>query len=176
MMLAQVVEPLPTTVMSNPLIDGLIDTLRSERRLLDDLRAIMVRQRDAVARDDLQELDDTVFAVQRVLLTLNEARKRRRMLSERLGCDAETPPRHLPDALGGQATDAIRLASHDLEDAARQLSREVATNREVLRKGLATGEELVRILSGAGQRAVGYPERSEGHLVPSEARLVNRRA
>lgn len=176
MMLAQVVEPMPTTVMPNPFIEGLIDTLRSERRLLDDLRAVMVRQRDAVARDDLQELDDTVFAVQRVLLTLNEARKRRRTLSERLGCDAETAPRYLPDALGNQATDGVRAASRDLEEAARLLSREVATNREVLRKGLAAGEEFVRILTGAGQKAVGYPERADGTLVLREARLVNRQA
>lgn len=176
-MLSQVMESLPTTtVTSNSLIDGLIDTLRSERRLLDELRAIMARQRDAVARDDLQAIDDTVFAVQRVLLTLNEARNRRRTLSERLGCDTEAAPHRLADALGHRATEGVRLASCDVEDSARRLSREVATTREVLRKGLATGEEYVRILVGAGDKGVGYPRRADGNLELPAARLVNRQA
>jgi hypothetical protein len=173
MMFAQVVESSSATVMPNPLIEGLIDTLKSERRLLDDLRAIMLRQRTAVASDDLAELDDTVFAVQRVLLTLNEARKRRRMLSERLGCDVETPPRHLADALGLQGTEAVRSASQGLEEAARALAREVAVNREVLRKGLATSEEFVRILTGAPAKKVGYPD---GGPTLQGTLMVNRQA
>lgn len=164
----------PVAAATHPFIDGLVDTLRSERRLLDDLRTIMVRQRAAVAGDDLQELDDTVFAVQRVLLTLNEARKRRRTLSERLGCDPETPPRHLPDALGVQATDAVRAASADLEEAARALSREVAVNREVLRRGIAAGEEFVRILTGMPGQKVGYPDPDAPAL--RGTLLVNRQA
>jgi len=175
MMLSQVVETEPVAAAANPLIDGLVDTLRSERRLLDDLRGIMVRQRVAVAGDDLQELDDTVFAVQRVLLTLNEARKRRRTLSERLGCDPDTPPRHLADALGLQATETVRGAGHDLEDAARALSREVAVNREVLRRGLAAGEEFVRILTGAAGQRVGYPE-PDGTPALRGTLLINRQA
>jgi hypothetical protein len=176
MMLAQVEETAPTAMMPAPLIEGLIDTLKSERKLLDDLRAIMIRQRDAVSGDDLQGLDDSVFAVQRVLLTLSEARKRRRTLSERLGCDVDTPPRHLADALGHQGTDTVRLASQALEDAARELAREVAMNREVLRKGLAAGEEFVRMLTGSSVAKVGYPEKDEAPSMVRGSFLVNRQA
>lgn len=176
MMLAQHVEAVsPAAMSASPLIDGLVDTLQSERKLLDDLRSVMVRQRDAVAQDDLQGLDDTVFAVQRVLLTLNEARKRRRTLSTRLGCDADTAPRHLPDALGVQGTDAVRQASEALELAARELSREVAVNRAVLRQGLTAGEEFVRMLTGSTVGRVGY-DQDEAPMLNRGAFLVNRQA
>ncbi len=160
---------------SSVFIEGLIDTLRSERRLIDDLRVLMIRQREAVAGDQMQELEDTVFAVQRVMLTLGEARKRRRTLSERLGCDPETTPRYLPDALGSQASREVVDASRDLVESAEALSREVAVNRDVLQRGLSTGEEFVRILTGAAeQKLAGYSERAEGVTAPRDNWLVNR--
>lgn len=165
----------PSPVAPGPaLLEGLVDTLRTERRLIDDLRAAMERQRAAIAADDLQGLDDSVFGIQRVLLTLNEAKKRRRTLTERLGCDVETAPRDLCDALGHQATDGVRRASQDLEDAARALSREVAVNKEVLRQGIAAGEEYIRLLAGVQQRRPGYPERNDA--AGPGPRLVNRQA
>ncbi|HEX7241884.1 MAG TPA: hypothetical protein VF263_16500, partial [Longimicrobiaceae bacterium] len=66
-------------------LDALVDALASERRLLDELVAIMRRQRSAVGVDDLEGVDDSVFATHRVLLTLNEARRRRRSLYTLLG-------------------------------------------------------------------------------------------
>jgi hypothetical protein len=47
----------------------------------------------------------------------------------------------------------------------------------VLRKGIATGEEFVRILTGTtGQKAVGYPERADGNPTLRGTWLVNRQA
>jgi hypothetical protein len=57
-------------------IDALTDALISERRLLEELITVMRRQRSAVGDDDLQSVDDSVFASHRVLVTLNEARQR----------------------------------------------------------------------------------------------------
>src|SRR5215207_5907568 len=57
---------------------ALVDALGSERRLVDELTATMRRQRAAVAVDDLQAVDDSVFATHRLLATLGQARQRRK--------------------------------------------------------------------------------------------------
>jgi hypothetical protein len=59
-------------------VDSLTDALTTERRLLDELIVVMRRQRTAVGQDDLQAVDDSVFSTHRVLVTLSEARRRRR--------------------------------------------------------------------------------------------------
>jgi hypothetical protein len=80
--LAQVQAP---ATKGNVLLDGLIDSLQTERRLVEELTVIMLKQRAAVASENLQSVDDSVYAVQRVLLTLGEARKRRHTINTRLG-------------------------------------------------------------------------------------------
>jgi hypothetical protein len=120
--------------------DRLIDALSSERRLVDDLIALMRRQRVAVAADDLPSLEETVYAVQRVLCTLGEARKRRRALNVRL-CQFEgLRLTDLEEALGSWFTPRVREMREALQDAARTLSGEVALNRRVLREALATND------------------------------------
>ena len=66
-------------------VDSLTDALLTERRLLDELIAVMRRQRTAVGQDDLQAVDDSVFSTHRVLVTLSEARRRRRNLNALIG-------------------------------------------------------------------------------------------
>jgi hypothetical protein len=157
------------------LIGGLTDALLSEKRLIDELTVSMRRQRDAVATDDLQAVDDSVFAVQRILLTLAEARKRRRTLNERLGQPGDIPLRELLEALGPHATAELKGAREALLDSARILSRDVATNRQILREALANGEEMVRALAGAVAPRVGYGEGIGGDSA-TKPLLVNRRA
>lgn len=43
-----------------PSVEVLADSMASETRLIDELIAIMRRQRQAVAMDDLQAVDDSV--------------------------------------------------------------------------------------------------------------------
>lgn len=158
-----------------PLVHGLADALQSERRLIDDLIAIMRQQREAVSVDNLQGVDDTVFAVQRVLLTLAEARKRRRSINVRLGQPEDMALRDLLEAMGPYATDDLRASREALQGSARTLAREVSTNRQVLREALTTGEDLVRTLAGVGAHRVGYDHSGAGDA-PRAAYLVNRRA
>jgi hypothetical protein len=66
-------------------VESLTDALRTERRLLDELIQVMRRQRAAVGKDDLQAVDDSVFSTHRVLVTLSEARRRRRNLNTLIG-------------------------------------------------------------------------------------------
>ena len=156
-----------------PLLSGLADALQSERRLIDELIAIMKRQRESVAADDLQGVDDSVFAVQRVLLTLAEARKRRRALNVRLGQPEDVALRDLLESMGPYASDDLRASRDALQLSARAVTRDVSTNRLVLREALTSGEAMVRTLAGAAPR-VGYGETAR----PGESRhasyLVNR--
>ena len=128
--------------------DGMLDALDSERRLIEELTVIMRRQREAVAGDDLQAVDDSVYAVQRVLFTLGEARKRRRSLNHRVGGNEELALRDLERAFGPRFGPDLRDARERLQLAARTLSDEVAINRRVLREALAAGDDYVRALFG----------------------------
>jgi hypothetical protein len=131
-------------------LDALLDSLRSERKLVEDLAATMRRQRTAVGCDDLQTVDDTVFATHRILATLGQARLRRRQLSRLLAGVDEFPMRDLEDVVGPQMTDALRGARDDLQASAAALAREVDVNRRVLRDALSHGETHARVLAGDG--------------------------
>lgn len=130
-------------------LDALLDSMRSERKLLEDLAATMRRQRTAVGVDDLQTVDDTVFATHRILATLGQARLRRRQISRILAGVDEIPLRELEDVIGPQMSDPLRGARDELQASAQALSREVDVNRRVLRDALAHGESHARVLVGA---------------------------
>jgi phosphate uptake regulator len=159
-----------------PLVNGLTDALQSERRLIDELIQIMRQQREAVAADNLQGVDDSVFAVQRVLLTLGEARKRRRALNVRLGQPEDVALKDLLEAMGPYATEQLHASREALQGSARSLAREVSVNRQVLREALSNGEELVRTLAGVGASPVGYGDARGTAEAPRASFIVNRRA
>lgn len=138
-------------------VEVLADAMSSEARLIDDLIAIMRRQRTAVAHDDLQGVDDSVFATHRVLLTLNQARLRRRALNRMLGEREDVSLDALEDMLGARMTPQLATLRDDLKRSARSLAREVSLNRQVLRQALAGGEAYVRTLTGAPADATYQP-------------------
>lgn len=140
--------PVLRTVLSP--VDSLTDALVAERRLIDDLIAIMRKQRNAVGDDDLQVVDDSVFATHRVLVTLSEARRRRRNLNALLGQPEDLGIHALDDALGSRMTPGLRAARDELHVSAKTLSREVSLNRRVLKEALAAGDQYARTLAGVG--------------------------
>ena len=81
-------------------VETMTDALMTETRLLEEIVAIMRRQRTAVSADDLQAVDDTVFATHRVLVTLNEARRRRKAINVLLGEREDLPITQLDQVLG----------------------------------------------------------------------------
>jgi len=128
---------------------ALREALVHEAGLLHDLLAVVLRQRAGVAADDLQAVDDSVYAAHRVLRTLEEARRRRRTLLARLAGSEDIPLEDL-DAVLAEDGDAALLAARDqLVAGARGLSREIAVNRRILRQALSKGEEHIRTLCGA---------------------------
>ena len=155
--------------------DRMIDALASERRLIEELIGLMRRQRAAVGADDLQGVEESVYAVQRVLHTLAEARKRRRALNVRFGKSEDLGLHDLEEALGSLFDPRVRDARTGLQDAARTLSGEVAVNRRVLRVALAAGDEYVRALLGSGMPEPLYTETAAAER-PAGARLLDRQA
>ena len=127
-------------------LDALANAVTSEVRLLEDLIGIMRRQRKAVASDDLQGVDDSVYATHRVLVTLAEARRQRRSLNQLVDGSEELPLKTLENVLGDRMTDALRFARDGLHAAALTLSKEVEINRSVLREALAAGTDYVRAI------------------------------
>lgn len=147
----------PTLADTTPShLELLEDAMRTERRLLDGLIDVLDRQRSAVATDDLVLLDDSVFAAQRVLLTLGEARRRRRTL---LGIVTGEEGLHLvelEEAIGPEVTASLRAARDELRGAARRLAAAIERNRVVLGGALSAGDHLIRLLCGAPDKPAAY--------------------
>lgn len=129
-------------------MDAFSDALRREAKLLLDLGEVLERQRAAVARDDLAVVDETVYSAQRVFRTLAEARRRRKALLDILGIDPEVGLDALESVLGGRMTADVGLAREELKEAARRLSSELTVNRKVLQGAIASGDELIKGLTG----------------------------
>jgi hypothetical protein len=134
-------------------LEAMVDALRSETRLLEDLAAIMRRQREAVGADDLAGLDDSVFATHRLLVTLAEARRRRRAVNRLLGAPEETSAHQLEALLGPSMTPALTEARDGLHAVAARLATEVDVNRRVLAEAMASSDSYVRTLYGTGGAA-----------------------
>lgn len=158
-------------------VDALTNAVTTEVRLLEDLIGIMRRQRKAVSSDDLQGVDDSVYATHRVLVTLGEARRRRRSLNQIVGGTEDLPLKGLEHTLGDRMTEELRFAREGLHAAALTLSQEVEVNRQVLREALASGNEYVRAIYRPAEPRLLYA--AEGARTDSDASggiLLNRRA
>ncbi len=153
----------------------LADAMAAERALVDELVSIMRRQRAAVAGNDLQLLDDSVFATHRVLSTLSQARKRRHLLNTLLGEREDLPLDALDAVLGDRMTESLRLVRGTLQESARVLSREVAVNRFVLRHAMSSGDACLRVLKGTPATSMPtYTPESNGD--PRGTSFITRRA
>ncbi len=156
------------------MVEALLDALVTERRLLDDLVAQMRRQRTAVGADDIDSVDESVFATHRILATLGQARQRRRQLNELLGGTADMPLRELEVRLGSQADDRFRDARTRLQSAADTLSREVGMNRKLLREALAQNTQHVRVLTGEPATPSTYAAEGTAPAPQPRGLVVNR--
>lgn len=166
----------PTAPRRETAVEVLSDVLGTERRLLEELMLVMQKQRAAVAADDLQSLDDSVFATYRVLATLGEARRRRKSVNRLLGGAEDMNVNDLEEILGDRATPAVIDARNALQDAAVSLSREVDINKQVLRTAMDNGNDYVQKLFGTTEPAATYVApmmaSSSPALRPTTARLT----
>lgn len=134
------VTPMPTVdPRSTVTASALCTVLATETRLLNELIAIMQRQRDGASRGDLAAVDDSVFATQRVLHTLAEARRRRHAIYRMLGAPDDAGARALAATLGAALAPDLAQALETLMTAARELAQHVDVNRAALRQALGPG-------------------------------------
>lgn len=126
----------------------LVAALDAEARLLEELAGTMRRQRQGVAADDVQAVDESVYGSWRVMRTLQEARRRRTLLTEQL-LDTDLSPRDWSEALQSTLPDAVCAARERLLATASRVAREIEINRRVLARALRSGEDAVRTLLGA---------------------------
>ena len=114
--------------------EALVEAITGEVRLLEDLVGVMRRQHRAVIADDLQAIDDSVAATHRVLSTLGEAHRRRRVLIRMATGVNDFPLRHLERAIGDRMTPELQDARDALHAAVLTLARELEVNRAALRR------------------------------------------
>ena len=140
---------------------ALLDALRSETRLLVSLLDVLRNQRTGVAQDDLQMVDESVYGAQRILLTLAEARRRRRSLLQIVAGDQDADLDDLESALGPLLNDEIRSARDELSAAARRVAAELEINRRVLKSAIRNGETYVKALYGVSDEPGVYAPAAE---------------
>ena len=166
----------PATPRRESAVEVLSDVMGTERELLEELVHVMQQQRAAVAADDLQALDDSVFATYRVLATLGEARRRRKSVNRLLGEAEDMNVNDLEEILGDRATPAVIAARNALQAAAVALSGEVDANKQVLRLAMENGNDYVQKLFGTPQESATYvpPHATiaSSALRPTTARLT----
>lgn len=134
------VTPMSTIDPRSPVTAAaLCSVLASETRLLNELIAILRRQREGAASGDLSMVDDSVFATQRVLHTLTEARRRRREIYRMLGAPEDAGAPALAATLGSALAPDLARALDTLMTAANELAEHVEENRIALRRALGSG-------------------------------------
>jgi hypothetical protein len=137
--------PAPEPVITTAVLG---DVLASEANLLQDLLAVLRSQREALRSDDLQAVEDGVFATRRVLHTLSEARRRRDTIYRLLGVPRDAGACGLAANLKSALPEELRVALDGLIAAADALSSEVELNRGALQ---AAFERASSVAASAAQ-------------------------
>ena len=113
----------------------------------------MRRQRESVAHDDLDGVDDSVFSTHRVLVTLQEARRRRRTLNHVLGEGDDLSVVALEEFFDGDLPASVAEAAVVLRGSAVALQQEVSVNRRILREAISSGDRHVQMIVAAATGA-----------------------
>jgi hypothetical protein len=155
--------------------ESLAEAIRYETRLLRDLVTILRLQRDAVAQDDVDELDDGVQSIHRLVLTLTEVRRRRHLIVEGLTGAREVAISRLESVIDPTLAVSVFVAREALFTAARELSRAISLNNRILQAAIRAGDNHIRALTGQPAGALTYeagpqPERRG----PSAVSLLDR--
>lgn len=137
----------------------LVGVLAAERKLIDDLASVLRQQREAVSHDDITAIDDSVFSAQRILLTLSQARTRRRTLLHVITGSEEVALGDFEGLLGPAATHTVLEARDALQASAQNMAHELQMNRRVLSGAIDAGDQLLRTLTGGNQKPTSYTPR-----------------
>jgi hypothetical protein len=155
----------------------LAEAMTQEADIARDLREALIRQRAGVAGLDNAAVESSVDEIAHLLLTLEEAARRRAGLMTAVTGRPDVPIDRLETVLATPLQATLLQARQRLRRAAQDVAQEVAINRNVLRRAAEAGEAFVQALfsSVAGPApAYGQPEHAEP--ARTAGMLVNRRA
>lgn len=151
---------------------GLAEAFETECRLLGELATVLRKQREGVASDDVAVVDESVFAANRVMRTLDEARKRRRTLLEIIAGAQDASLEDLELTLGRHMTPGLANVRDRLRLQAKTVAREIEINRRVLRGAMEQGDRFIQAICG-GKNSASYEAREPSG---GQGVLLNRQA
>jgi FlgN protein len=123
----------------------LAGALATEARLVRRLSQSVLDQRNAIASNAIEGVEASVFALQRVLQTLTQAKANRKNLLEILGWDG-VGLEDLPTVAGSSFSAELSVAHDDLLESVAHLRRELMLNGEILTTVLSGGQAFLRAL------------------------------
>ena len=169
-------DPRPDPARNGPTdVRALSRALDGEAKLLNDLLVVLERQRDAVAADDLEQVDATVFDAQRILLSLGQARRRRRALLGLAAGNEGLPLGELHRLLGDAMDPELASAIDRVTGVADRVQRQMSLNRQILSGAIRAGDELLRALGTGGKKPAAYSHPTEAPAPgPAGGLLLNR--
>ena len=139
------VEPVVAPSTEAARFSELTASLDRETEIVEALRAALIRQREAVAGTHADRVNQSVDAIGRILLTLEEARRRRGAMLAALTGDAHIRLERL-ESIAGPSPKTLVAARARLRGAAESVAREIAINRGVLRHAVESGEAFLQAL------------------------------
>lgn len=124
--------------------------LEREHRLLGELYRAVLRQREAVTREDLPGVESSIQLASRALLTLQETHRHRATLLQRLVGDPAQPLAEIDTHFDVALPDAFLAARRRVRSSAAEVAEEVWRNQEVLLNALRERDALLReLLTGS---------------------------
>lgn len=167
--------PTPLTPTDRRAVE-LVQALDRERTLVEELADLLARQRAAVAQDDPDAVDASVQGLGRLMLVLDEARRRRIELVGDIAGDPELSLSQLERRLGNPLPPEVELARRTLRAAAEQCAREVRVNQNVLRRALESGDAYLQTLFSGGNDPSPVYVPGPRSTEPRQGLLLNRTA
>jgi hypothetical protein len=124
--------------------------LERECRLIEELRLAVVRQRDAVPLGDLRGMESSIGLASRALLTLQENRRYRATLLQRLVGDPAQPLADLDRRFDTALPEPFLEVRRRMQSSAAGVAEEVWRNQEVLLAALRERDALLQeLLTGS---------------------------
>lgn len=144
----------------------LLDALNSEAEEILKLTSSLEDQRKAIEQDKIDKVDESVFAIHRILLTLNEAKKHRMEVVALMGVDPEGGLSMLERLPQYESSQELFNSVTSLRASAKTLSKLVRINRSILREALAQNERhAAEILSSITLESPTYDTRGSASPV-----------
>jgi hypothetical protein len=154
-------------------LTDLAGALIQEQRFIEELRQALLRQRAGMASGDSELIDESVYAITRTLLTLEEARRRRR--ASLTAAVMGRPDVALSDleSFIGVLPAPLLAAREAVRRAAEATAHDLAINQRVVRQAHEVGDAfLQRLFSSASDpMAVPIPSLRPADSRPSDLPL-----